>query len=114
MKALRHQHGKQPQEFDVLKKHKDGTVDLGLNGELVIGNCVVAEEAAPGTCTLVSDGKKRPSKAELAAAQKAAAEAREAATAARAESDADPENEELSQKAENLEAVAAEAEAALY
>ncbi len=59
MKALRHQHGLPPQEFDVLKDHKNGTVDLGRNGELVISSCIVADEPKPGTCTLIKAGKAR-------------------------------------------------------
>lgn len=64
MKAHYHQHGKHPQEYTVLKKHDDGTIDLGPEGgEPVVTRCPVAEEPVPGSATLIT-AKKAEAKAD--------------------------------------------------
>ena len=50
--ACYHQAGKAPQQFDVLAFHQDGTLDLGLAGEVVIGHCRVTQTVEHGCCTL--------------------------------------------------------------
>lgn len=79
--ALRHQAGREPQPFDILEKNKDGTVNLGRDGQLVIANCIVSEDGKPGTCTLAKPKRARGGKDEkgdskaVEAAQLALAEA---------------------------------------
>lgn len=81
--AIRHQRNKEPQRFDILATHKDGTVDLGSDGTLVISRCKVSSEAQPGTCTLVTEETSADVKA-AAKAAKAKAEAKAAKAAAKA------------------------------
>ncbi len=73
--ALRHQLNAEPQRFDILAHNKDGTVDLGLDGNLVIGHCKVSDTPAPGTCTLIEDDEEavliKEAKAKVAVATKA-------------------------------------------
>jgi len=94
MQALRHQTGREPQTFDVLKKNDDGTVDLGHGKELVIGSSLVSEDGRPGTCTLIKSAKKP--KADKPDA-KAIADAKAALDAAEKAFTADPTREELGQ-----------------
>ena len=67
MKALYHYEvsGKLvSREFGVLKKHTDGTVDLGPEGgEARVTNCKITSEPENGSCTLVAE-KKEPEKKE--------------------------------------------------
>ena len=78
--ALRHQRNKEPQRYDILTTHKDGSVDLGLDGKLVISHCKVSTEPQPGTCTPI--GLTKAEKAEATAAKKAASAAAKAAALA--------------------------------
>ena len=89
-KALRHQHGREPHEFDVLKDNKDGTVNLGRNGELVIANCIVSDDGKPGTCTLVKAAKAPKAPKNSKPDDKAVAEAQAALAEAEAAFAADP------------------------
>lgn len=115
-KALRHQDGREPQEFDVIKDNKDGTVDLGHGETVVIGSCIVSDVARPGTCTLVKtpkapkspkSGDKQPTAEEkaaaLAEAKKMLAFAQEAAAAA-------PTDENLAARVKELTAAVEELE----
>lgn len=56
MKALYHQHAREPQEFDA-KKNDDGTFDLSRAGEVVISKCPVSDDGLAGTCTLIKPAK---------------------------------------------------------
>jgi hypothetical protein len=59
MKALYHREANEPQEFTVLKKNTDGTVDIGPeNGAAIVTGCPVAKEAAPGFATLIEEAAK--------------------------------------------------------
>ena len=114
-KALRHQHGREPQEFDVLKDNKDGTVDLSRNGELVIGSCIVSEDGKPGTCTLVKAAKapkapkggKQPTDEEKALALENARAALKMAEEAFAK---EPTNTDLGKRVDELRAAVEELE----
>ena len=53
--ALYHQAGLPAKKLDVLRTHADGTVDLGLDGVLLVSACPVAEVAAPGVATSAED-----------------------------------------------------------
>ncbi len=44
-----------PVILDVLKNHSDGTVDLGVDGRVIITKCPVAEKAGDGSCILIED-----------------------------------------------------------
>lgn len=115
MKALRHQHDRQPQEFDVIKHNDDGTVDLGHGKELVIGSCIVSDSPKPGTCTLVKEaktprtpkGNKQPTPEEkaaaLAEAKKQLAIAQDAAAAAPNDENLAARVKELTDAVEELE-----------
>lgn len=110
MQALRHQAGREPQTFDVLAKNKDGTVELGRDGVLVIGNCIVSDDGKPGTCTLIKPGKSKGEKPAKPDA-KALADAKAALADLEARFAADPTNEELGKQVDAArEALAALAE----
>lgn len=56
MKAIYHQEApNKARELDVLKTNEDGTVDLGADGALVVGGCVVSDLAKAGQCTIAKD-----------------------------------------------------------
>jgi hypothetical protein len=73
--AIRHQRNKEPQTFDVLTEHADGTVDLGLNGQVVITHCKVGDTSEPGTCTLVEAKPAKRKTAKVKATEEASADA---------------------------------------
>lgn len=112
-KALRHQVAAAPQEFDVLKDNKDGTVDLGRNGELIIGSCIVSEKPTPGTCTLIkapSKAKADKSNKQPTAEEKAKAlsDAQVALGIAEEAFAADPTNTDLGKRVDELRAAVEE------
>ncbi len=52
-KAIYHQEGREPQTFNVLNKHKDGTLDIGPEGgEAVVTCCPVSSAPSPGFATI--------------------------------------------------------------
>lgn len=58
MKALYHTEGNPPLELTVLKKNKDGTVDIGPEGGVaVVTNCPLVAEAANGSASLIDESK---------------------------------------------------------
>jgi len=60
-KVLRHQHGKQPQAFDVIAQNADGTVDIKSADGNVMRRCRISTDKAPGTVTLVAGSGDLPS-----------------------------------------------------
>lgn len=61
--ALYHQEGKAPQPFAILKKHDDGTVDLGpADGAPVITRCKIVDAPSPGFATVEKAEKPAPEK----------------------------------------------------
>lgn len=117
-KAIYHQTGGVAVELDILKSYKDNTVDLGRDDAVVVGKCPVSEEAKPGHAVLVKketkvqsgQGEKKPTKAELKASAKDAADALELASK---NLEADPENEELKARVKEIEDSIAAIEEAL-
>jgi membrane protein involved in colicin uptake len=73
MKAKYHQDADTVVTLDVLKKHSDGTVDLGQEKVLLVSRCPVSEDGKPGTVTLPQDLEAK-AVADKAAADKAAAD----------------------------------------
>jgi hypothetical protein len=78
MKAKYHQDADTVVTLDVLKKHSDGTVDLGQEKVVLVSRCPVSEDGKPGTVTLPVEPDPKAEaakvKAEAEAAEKAAAE----------------------------------------
>lgn len=107
-RAFYHQSTGQSIELDVLKKNKDGTVDLGREDKVMVAKCPVSDEVKVGHATLqkakgesAPPGDKKPTKAELKVAAKEAAEALELA---RKNLDNDPDNEDLKARVAEIEA----------
>lgn len=76
MKAIYHQDATTKITLDVLEKPKGGKADLGRSKEVLISDCPISKDGAPGTCTLIKDdGDAKAEAAEKAAAEKAAEEA---------------------------------------
>lgn len=57
MKAHYHQTGKPPVACEA-KKNDDGTVDLSVDGKLIVTGCPVSNEPLDGHATLVAEEKK--------------------------------------------------------
>lgn len=74
--AYYHQDSKAPVLLDVIKSHKNGTVDLGVEGVVKISECEVSDDPTSGSCTLVKDEDPKVAKGKV----KAAAESSEADT----------------------------------
>lgn len=55
-----HQSGRQPIQLEVIKASKDGTVDLGRDGIVLISGCPVVQEPEAGSCTLIKEVSARP------------------------------------------------------
>lgn len=58
--AQYHQAGRQPIQLEIIKDHKNGTVDLGRDGIVLISGCPLVEEPEAGSCTLIKDVVARP------------------------------------------------------
>lgn len=65
--ALYHQDSKAPLLLAVLKSNKNGTVDLGLDGVVKVSECEIADDATPGSCTLIKEPKAKAAKTEESA-----------------------------------------------
>jgi hypothetical protein len=69
-KAIYHSNGKRT-ELDVLKVHKDQTVDLGRDGKVIVSNCTVAEHPEDGQASLVQAAGGKKTKKQAAAPEPA-------------------------------------------
>lgn len=49
--ALYHQAKREPIRLEILKVHKDGSVDLGRDGAVIVSECQVVKEPEVGCCT---------------------------------------------------------------
>lgn len=106
-RAFYHQSTGRSIELDVLKTHKDGTVDLGREDKVMVARCTVSDEVKVGHATLqkkekasAPQGEKKPTKAELKTAAKEAADALDQA---RKSLDDDPDNEDLKARVAEIE-----------
>lgn len=55
MKAIYYQDDKTKITLDVLTDHKNGTVDLGREKEVLVSKCRVSDKAEPGAATLATE-----------------------------------------------------------
>lgn len=105
-KVLYHQQGRQAVELLLIKRHTDGTADVGVQGEdkkpvVKIHGCRITDSPEFGAATLVNDPK-------AAALKEAAAKAKAASTvfvAAKKAADAKPGDEGLAKAAAEADAV---------
>lgn len=112
--AYYHQAGKPALKLEILNEREDGTVDLGFGGKVKISECVITEEAEPGSCTLPSDaelkGEAKAAARELR--QRATALGKAAGAAVKAAKDAEgkPEHAKLLEAAEEAKLAAKQAD----
>jgi hypothetical protein len=64
-KVLYHQEAREPKEFTVLKKHENGTLDIGPEGgPAVVTEVKVLDEPKPGYVTLIKEADDKPKAAD--------------------------------------------------
>ena len=63
-KAIYYNVLKEGKEFDVIGKNPDGTLNIGIGKELVVGSVRVVKDPEDGCVTLVDEPKPEPKSAE--------------------------------------------------